>query len=106
MLQHKLVVEWEDGKEACSAPHNSHGLGRIRKQDTSTPTLELLGDPNGFSAMSRSVDMSCGIAAQFLLEGYLAPNIHGILAPYEKKTCDPLRKKLVPEGFLMVDKIS
>lgn len=88
MLQHKFVVEWKDGKK-----------------DTFTSTLELLGDPKGYSGMSKSVGVTCGIATQLLLDGHPALNTPGVLAPYEKEICDPIRELLELEGIKMVEKI-
>ncbi|MCJ1346192.1 hypothetical protein MMC31_004406 [Peltigera leucophlebia] len=76
-----------------------------RDLETHTSTLELLGDPDGYSAMSKSVGVTCGIAAQLLLDGYPALNTHGVLAPYEKEICDPIREKLELEGIMMVERI-
>ena len=77
----------------------------IIKQDTITSTLELLGDPKGFSAMSKSVGVTCGIAAQLLLDGHPALNTPGILAPYKKEICDPIRENLEKEGIKMIEKV-
>ncbi|CAD6573599.1 MAG: hypothetical protein ASARMPREDX12_006128 [Alectoria sarmentosa] len=87
MLQHKFVVEWKDGKK-----------------ETFTSTLELLGDPKGYSGMSKSVGVTCGIATQLLLDGHPALNIPGVLAPYEKEICDPIRELVEREGINMVEK--
>ncbi|EHK99711.1 putative Saccharopine dehydrogenase [Glarea lozoyensis 74030] len=87
MLQHKFVVEWADGKEAVF-----------------TSTLELLGKPGGYSAMSLSVGVTCGIATQLLLDGHPALNVPGVLAPYTKEICDPIRDLLEQEGVKMVEK--
>ncbi|KAI9767926.1 MAG: hypothetical protein M1840_005419 [Geoglossum simile] len=88
MLQHKFVVEWSDGKT-----------------DTLTSTLELLGDPKGYSAMAFSVGTTCGIATQLLLDGLPAFNTPGILAPYTKEICDPIREIAEREGIKMVEKV-
>ncbi|KAK7191870.1 uncharacterized protein CC84DRAFT_1257529 [Paraphaeosphaeria sporulosa] len=64
MLQHKFVAEWQDGRK-----------------ETSTPTLELLGDPEGYSAMALSVVAACGIATQLLLDEEPALRKPGVHAP-------------------------
>ncbi|KAI9830160.1 MAG: hypothetical protein M1819_005837 [Sarea resinae] len=87
MLQHKFVVEWRDGKT-----------------DTLTSTLELLGDPKGYSAMAKSVGVTCGIATQLLLDGNPAFNVPGIIAPYKKEVCEPIREALEGEGIKLVEK--
>jgi spermidine synthase len=86
MLQHKFVVEWQDGKE-----------------DTLTSTLELYGDPSGHSAMALTVGLPCGVAAQLVLDGVLkTPGVH---APYCKEICDPIRVILESKGLGLVEKV-
>ncbi|KAF9880915.1 saccharopine dehydrogenase [Colletotrichum karsti] len=87
MLQHKFVVEWKDGRK-----------------ETITSTLELLGDPNGYSGMAKSVGVTCGIATQLLLDGEPALNVPGVLAPYKAAICDPIRKNLEDEGIKLIEK--
>ncbi|OHE97950.1 saccharopine dehydrogenase [Colletotrichum orchidophilum] len=87
MLQHKFVVDWEAGK-----------------QEIITSTLELFGEPNGSSAMARTVGVTCGIATQLLLNGEPALNDPGVLAPYTSEICDPIRNALEKEGIKLVEK--
>ncbi|MCJ1268275.1 hypothetical protein MMC22_008162 [Lobaria immixta] len=82
MLQHKFVVEWEDGKKVSTAPCRT---SRQKMAYTFTSTLELLGDPKGYSGMSKSVGVTCGIAAQLLLDGHPALSTPGIITPYKKE---------------------
>ncbi|TFK49210.1 saccharopine dehydrogenase [Heliocybe sulcata] len=86
MLQHKFVVEWQDGSE-----------------QTLTSTLEEYGIPYGHSAMARTVGVPCGIATQLVLDGVL--NQTGIQAPYTKEICDPIRALLEAEGLSMVERV-
>lgn len=88
MLQHKFVVQWEDGSK-----------------ETSTCTLELYGDPEGYSGMAKSVGVTCGIATQLLLDGHKALNVPGVLAPYKTEICNPIRQLLEKEGIKMVEKV-
>lgn len=74
-------------------------------QNTITSTLELFGDPNGYSGMAKSVGVTCGIATQLLLDGLPALNKPGVLAPYTKEICDPIRVKLEEEGIKMVERM-
>jgi saccharopine dehydrogenase (NADP+, L-glutamate forming) len=74
--------------------------------DTITSTLELLGDPNGYSGMSRSVGITCGIATQMLLNGDSAFTKPGVLAPYTKEMCDPIREKTEAEGIKFIERWS
>jgi len=54
--------------------------------------------------MSLSVGITCGIAAQLLLNGHPALNTPGVLAPYSKEICDPIREIVEREGVKMVEK--
>ncbi|KAL8946661.1 MAG: hypothetical protein Q9222_006971 [Ikaeria aurantiellina] len=89
VLQHKFVVEWRDGN-----------------QQTLTSTLELFGGPNGSSAMSKSVGVTCGIATQLLLDGHEALNTPGIVVPYTKAICDPIRELVEKEGIHVVQRVA
>ncbi|KAK3292123.1 saccharopine dehydrogenase [Chaetomium fimeti] len=88
VLQHKFLVKWKDGSE-----------------ETITSTLELYGDPNGYSAMSKSVGVTCGIATQMLLDGFPPFQQPGVLAPYTEEICGPLRAKVEAEGIKLVEKV-
>ncbi|KAH7198719.1 saccharopine dehydrogenase [Fusarium flagelliforme] len=88
MLQHKFVVEWKDGTK-----------------DTITSTLELFGGPGGYSAMAKGVGLTCGIATQLLLDGNPAFNKPGILAPYSRELCDPIRARVEDEGIKLVERV-
>lgn len=70
-----------------------------------TSTLELLGDPKKYSAMALSVGVTCGIAAQFVLDKHPAFSTPGIHAPYHKDVCDPLREALDREGVALVERV-
>ncbi|KAF8129850.1 Saccharopine dehydrogenase-domain-containing protein [Boletus edulis] len=86
MLQHKFVVEWADGTE-----------------QTLTSTLEQYGSPSGHSAMALTVGLPCGIATQLVLDGVI--NTPGVLAPYTKEICEPIRVVLEREGLGLVERI-
>lgn len=57
-----------------------------------------------YSAMALSVGVTCGVATQLLLDGHLAHNVPGILAPY-KEICDPIREIVAREGVKLVEKV-
>ena len=61
--------------------------------------MELFGDPNGFSAMSLSVGVTCGIATQLMLDGVPALNRPGVLQPYTTDICEPIRERTEKEGL-------
>lgn len=54
--------------------------------------------------MSKSVGVTCGIATQLLLDRHPAFDVPGVLAPYEKEICDPIRELVEREGINMVEK--
>ena len=72
-------------------------------QDTLTSTLEAYGDPSGHSAMALYVGVPCGIAVQLVLDGKI--NTPGVLAPYSKEICDPIREILEAQGMGLVEKV-
>lgn len=53
--------------------------------------------------MQLSVGATCGIATQLLMDGHPALSTAGVLAPYEKAICDPIRILLEKEGVKMVE---
>ncbi|KAH8826261.1 saccharopine dehydrogenase [Flagelloscypha sp. PMI_526] len=94
MLQHKFVVEWQDGKT-----------------QTLTSTLEHYGaptslrDPTAYSAMALLVGIPCGIAARMILNGeplLTRPGVHG---PYDPAVAAILREACENEGIGMVEKV-
>lgn len=75
------------------------------EKNTITSTLELFGEPNGYSAMSKSVGLTCGIATHILLNGDPAFNKPGVLAPYSREICKPIRTRVEAEGIKLIEKI-
>lgn len=65
--------------------------------------MEAYGTPNGHSAMARLVGVPCGIATQLVLDGVISQT--GIVVPYSKEICDPIRELLEVEGIGMVEKV-
>ena len=53
--------------------------------------------------MQFSVGVTCGVATQLLLDGHPAFSAPGVLAPYEKAICDPIRVLVEKEGVRMVE---
>ena len=87
MLQHKFEVEKADGSI-----------------EWRTSTLCDYGDPNGYSAMARLVGVPAGVAILQVLDGTIADG--GILAPLNKKLCDPLMRVLKEKyGIALEEKI-
>lgn len=55
--------------------------------------------------MAKAVGVTCGVAAQLLLDGHKALNVPGVLAPYKKEICDPIREMVEREGIVMVERL-
>ncbi|KAJ5138715.1 uncharacterized protein N7515_003563 [Penicillium bovifimosum] len=75
MLQHKFEIENKDGSK-----------------ETRTSTLCDYGNPNGYSAMARTVGIPCGVAVKQVLDGTISKK--GVIAPMTMDICGPLIKAL------------
>ncbi|KAH7216712.1 hypothetical protein BKA60DRAFT_609596 [Fusarium oxysporum] len=84
-------------------------LGTLRStgQDMQLPgrtsALELFGEPGGYSAMAKSVGLTCGIAIQLLLDDEPASNKPGVIAPYSREICDPIRVRAEAKRIKLVE---
>jgi saccharopine dehydrogenase (NADP+, L-glutamate forming) len=58
MLQHKFGIEHNDGSK-----------------ETRTSTLVEYGDPNGYSAMAKTVGVPCGVAVKLVLDGTISQKV-------------------------------
>ena len=54
--------------------------------------------------MAKSVGVTCGVATQLLLDGHKALNVPGVLAPYKKEICDPIREIVEKEDIVMLER--
>lgn len=86
LLQHRFLVETKD-----------------KKRETHFSTLLEFGEPNGTTAMAKTVGVPCGIAVQLILDGKL--NKKGVIAPMTMDICEPLITALEAENITMTDKI-
>ncbi|SCO77331.1 uncharacterized protein FRV6_01543 [Fusarium oxysporum] len=81
--------------EVAAVRDSPVGTLRSTGQDMQLPgrtsALELFGEPGGYSAMAKSVGLTCGIAIQLLLDDEPAFNKPGVIAPYSREICDPIR---------------
>ncbi len=68
-----------------------------------------MGDPNGYSAMAKSVGTTCGVAAQLLLDRHPAlvgnGRCGGVVAPYTREMCEANREGVEQEGIVMVEEV-
>jgi saccharopine dehydrogenase (NADP+, L-glutamate forming) len=56
--------------------------------------------------MALAVGVTCGIATQLLVDGHPALGKHGVLAPYHKDICDPIRELVEKEGIKMIEEVA
>ncbi|KAK9766504.1 saccharopine dehydrogenase (NADP+, L-glutamate-forming) [Basidiobolus ranarum] len=86
MLQHKFEVELADGTK-----------------QTRTSTLLEYGEPNGPSAMAKTVGIPCAIAVNQILDGVLTET--GVLAPMTPEINNPIMEALEKEGIQVIEAI-
>lgn len=53
--------------------------------------------------MALTVGVPCGIATQLVLDGVI--NTPGVLQPYTKEICEPIRAILESEGLGLVERV-
>jgi len=53
--------------------------------------------------MALTVGLPCGIATQLVLDGVI--NTPGVLTPYTKEICEPIRTALEDEGLGLVERV-
>ncbi len=85
VLQHKFVITKASGEEYFISS-----------------TLKVIGDPNGYSAMSKTVGYPVAIASQLILDG--AFKKAGLQLPVSKELYQPMLKCLKDEGIDCVEK--
>jgi saccharopine dehydrogenase (NADP+, L-glutamate forming) len=104
VLQHKFVVEWQNGDTVCHPPSPfTLTCANVQIKETFTSTLELLGNPADYSAMAWSVGITCGVATQLVLDGHPEVKKPGVWAPYTKEMGDAIREVLEEEGLRVVE---
>jgi saccharopine dehydrogenase (NADP+, L-glutamate forming) len=86
MLQHRFGVETATGQK-----------------QTRLSTLLAFGEPDGTTAMARTVGVPCGIAVQLVLDGVISER--GVIAPMSMSICAPLMDALAKEGITMDEEI-
>ncbi len=81
VLQHKFIIKKSDGS----------------RQFVSS-TLKQIGDPNGYSAMAKTVGYPAAMAAQLIGENKI--NSYGMLRPVSQEIYQPILKQLAQEGIV------
>eukprot|EP00744_Colponema_vietnamica_P007113 GILI01010265.1.p1 GENE.GILI01010265.1~~GILI01010265.1.p1 ORF type:complete len:512 (+),score=157.48 GILI01010265.1:49-1536(+) len=96
MLSKKLV--YQGGEADLVFLQHRFGITRADgRKETHVSTLCALGEPNGLSAMSRTVGIPCAIATQLVLDGKVSQR--GVIIPVEKEVYEPLLEELEHEGI-------
>ncbi|KXJ12709.1 alpha-aminoadipic semialdehyde synthase, mitochondrial [Exaiptasia diaphana] len=80
LLRHQIGIEWPE-----------------KKQETRSITMIQYGDPNGFSAMARTVGLPVGIATKQVMDGDIKAS--GVFTPVKREIYKPLVKKVRAEGI-------
>ncbi|XP_057296367.1 alpha-aminoadipic semialdehyde synthase, mitochondrial-like [Hydractinia symbiolongicarpus] len=80
LLNHEVGIEWPNGK-----------------QETRNISLVSYGDPDGCSAMARTVSTPAAIAARMMLDGEVVTK--GNVIPLSRELYDPMLKRLSAEGI-------
>ncbi|XP_053334917.1 alpha-aminoadipic semialdehyde synthase, mitochondrial [Clarias gariepinus] len=76
-----------------------HPTGELEMKHIS---LVVYGDPNGFSAMAKTVGYPAAIAARMILDGEV--NTKGLLVPVTKDIYAPVLRRLEQEGIQFITK--
>lgn len=85
VLRHEIGVEWSD-----------------MTKETRNIDLIVYGDPEGYSAMAKTVGYPCGIAANMIMNGEIRET--GIIGPTSMHIYNTMIKRLRTEGIVAVEK--
>ena len=100
LLQDKLV--YEEGERDMVAMHHEFGIkwkdGKVEKK---TSTMIAYGDPNGYSAMAKTVGFPAAIAVDMILKGEIKQV--GVVAPINREIYNPIIDVLHNEGIKFVE---
>ncbi|KAI9093121.1 Saccharopine dehydrogenase-domain-containing protein [Phlyctochytrium arcticum] len=107
LLQSRLV--YKEGERDMVAMHHEFGInwGSAGKgpagfaKEKRTATMIAYGDPDGYSAMAKTVGLPAAIGAEMMLDGLL--NRKGVLAPMTKDIYAPMLSKLEAEGITFTE---
>lgn len=85
ILHHEIEIQWPDSKQ----------------DEFRTIDLVCYGDPNGYSAMAKTVGYPAGITAKMVLDGEIQKK--GMVVPLTPDIYMPLLKRLKQEGIAPVE---
>jgi alpha-aminoadipic semialdehyde synthase len=102
LLEHKLA--FGDGERDMVAMHHEFGIRWGNgKNEQRTSTMITYGDPNGYSAMAKTVGYPAAIATDMILNGDIQQR--GVVAPMTREFYEPMIKKLDKEGISFVERV-
>ncbi|KAI9193475.1 Saccharopine dehydrogenase-domain-containing protein [Polychytrium aggregatum] len=79
-MQHEFGIEWADGQK-----------------ERKTATLIAYGEPQGYSAMAKTVGLPAAIATEAIMTGVITRK--GVLAPVSKDIYEPILARLEARGI-------
>uniref|UniRef100_A0A665TJL6 Aminoadipate-semialdehyde synthase n=1 Tax=Echeneis naucrates TaxID=173247 RepID=A0A665TJL6_ECHNA len=99
-----VSVLWSDGSERdMVVMRNDVGLRHPTGElETKHISLVVYGDPNGFSAMAKTVGYPAAIAARMVLDGEISTK--GLVTPMTKELYGPALARLKEEGLHFISK--
>ncbi|XP_070558527.1 alpha-aminoadipic semialdehyde synthase, mitochondrial-like [Ptychodera flava] len=83
-----------------------HDVGIVRPNDerlTHHIDMVIYGDPDGFSAMAKSVGLPCAIASRMVLDGEIDQK--GMVKPFTKDIYQPILHTLIEEGITSTEHV-
>lgn len=102
LLQERLV--YETGERDMVAMHHEFDIkwadGKTEKRSS---TMIAYGEPNGYSAMAKTVGYPAAVATDMILKGEIKER--GVIAPMSSEIYTPMLKKLYDEGIKFVETV-
>ncbi len=110
LLQDKL--KYAPGERDLVVMHHIFGiLTKNGKEEKLSSTMIAYGDPQGYTAMAKTVGLPTAIAAEMILKGEdkiinFKGQIKeiGVIAPMKPEIYEPMLKKLESQGIRFVEK--
>ncbi|KAJ3235224.1 hypothetical protein HDU78_005295 [Chytriomyces hyalinus] len=102
LLQSKLV--YAENERDLVVMHHVFGVEWANGSTNElTSTLIAYGDPNGYSAMAKTVGLPAAMATEMILEGTMRHT--GVIAPVYADIYEPMLEKLEREGVKFVEEM-
>jgi len=85
LMRHEVTVKWPDNRRELK------GINLVN-----------YGDPNGYTAMAKTVGYPCAIATKMVLDGEIQKK--GAVLPFTKDIYRPMLQRLAVEGISAEEK--